>query len=167
MTLTPLPRVMVEPLVRAALLEDLGRAGDITTDAIVPADATATMVLAARQPGVIAGLDMAALAFELMDPRTEVAIVLADGSAAAAGDVVATVHGPARALLTPSGRRSICFAISAALPRKPRRSSTRCAAPRPRSSARERPRLACVRWRSMLCAPAAAPITASASTTPC
>ncbi|PBB85304.1 MULTISPECIES: carboxylating nicotinate-nucleotide diphosphorylase [unclassified Mesorhizobium] len=100
MTLTPLPRVMVEPLVRAALLEDLGRAGDITTDAIVPADATATMVLAARQPGVIAGLDMAALAFELMDPRTEVAIVLADGSAAAAGDVVATVHGPARALLT-------------------------------------------------------------------
>ncbi|TGS84674.1 carboxylating nicotinate-nucleotide diphosphorylase [Mesorhizobium sp. M3A.F.Ca.ET.174.01.1.1] len=100
MTLTPLPRVMVEPLVRAALLEDLGRAGDITTDAIVPADATATMVLAARQPGVIAGLDIAALAFELIHPRTEVAIVLADGSAAAAGDVVAAVHGPARALLT-------------------------------------------------------------------
>jgi len=100
MVLTPLPRVMVEPLVRAALIEDLGRAGDLTTDAIVPADSTATMVLAARQPGVIAGLDVAALAFELIDPRTEIAVVHADGSAVAAGDVVATVRGSARALLT-------------------------------------------------------------------
>ncbi|RWX68247.1 carboxylating nicotinate-nucleotide diphosphorylase [Mesorhizobium sp. M2A.F.Ca.ET.039.01.1.1] len=100
MTLTPLPRVMVELLVRAALLEDLGRAGDLTTDAIVPPDAAATMVLAARQPGVIAGLDVAALAFELIDPRTEVAVIRPDGSAISAGDVLATVHGPARALLT-------------------------------------------------------------------
>ena len=100
MMLPPLPRVMVEPLVRAALLEDLGRAGDITTDAIVPADATATMVLATRQPGVIAGLDVAALAFELIDPRTEITVVHADGSALSADDVVATVRGPARALLT-------------------------------------------------------------------
>lgn len=100
MTLKPFPRVMVEPLVRAALLEDLGRAGDLTTDAIVPADATATMVLATRQPGVIAGLDAAALAFELIDPRTEVTIIHPDGSAIAAGDVVAAVRGPARALLT-------------------------------------------------------------------
>ncbi|PBB86809.1 carboxylating nicotinate-nucleotide diphosphorylase [Mesorhizobium sp. WSM3876] len=100
MTLTPLPRVMVEPQVRAALLEDLGRAGDLTSDAIVPADATATMVLATRQPGVIAGLDVAALAFELIDRRTEITVVHPDGSALSAGDVVATVRGPARALLT-------------------------------------------------------------------
>ncbi|RWB57228.1 carboxylating nicotinate-nucleotide diphosphorylase [Mesorhizobium sp.] len=100
MTLTPLPRVMMEPLVRAALLEDLGRAGDLTTDAIVPADATATMVLATRQPGVIAGLDAAALAFELIDPRTEVTVIHPDGSGISAGDVVAAVRGPARALLT-------------------------------------------------------------------
>ncbi|TKB17429.1 MAG: carboxylating nicotinate-nucleotide diphosphorylase [Mesorhizobium sp.] len=100
MTLTPLPRVMIEPLVRVALLEDLGRAGDLTSDAIVPADATATMVLAARQPGVIAGLDAAALAFELIDPRTEVTVIHPDGSAIAAGDVIAAVRGPARALLT-------------------------------------------------------------------
>ncbi|RAZ87509.1 carboxylating nicotinate-nucleotide diphosphorylase [Mesorhizobium hawassense] len=97
---TPLPRVMVEPLVRAALLEDLGRAGDLTTDAFVPADATATMVLAARQPGVIAGLDVAALAFELIDPRTGITVDNADGSAVSGDDVVATVCGPARALLT-------------------------------------------------------------------
>ncbi|TGQ66131.1 MAG: carboxylating nicotinate-nucleotide diphosphorylase [Mesorhizobium sp.] len=100
MMLKPLPRIMIEPLVRAALLEDLGRAGDITSDAIVPADATATMVLATRQPGVIAGLDVAALAFELIDPRTEITVVHADGSALSGGDVVATVQGPARALLT-------------------------------------------------------------------
>lgn len=100
MTLTPLPRVMVEPLVRAALLEDLGRAGDLTTDAIVPAHASATMMLGARQPGVIAGLSVAALAFELIDPRIEVAAVHPDGSHVCAADVVATVRGPARALLT-------------------------------------------------------------------
>ncbi|OCX21571.1 nicotinate-nucleotide diphosphorylase (carboxylating) [Mesorhizobium hungaricum] len=91
---------MVEPLVRAALLEDLGRAGDLTTDAIVPADAIATMVLATRQPGVIAGLDVATLAFELIDPRTEITVVYPDGSSLSGGDVIATVRGPARALLT-------------------------------------------------------------------
>ncbi|MDX8481866.1 carboxylating nicotinate-nucleotide diphosphorylase [Mesorhizobium sp. VK24D] len=100
MNLTPLPRVMVELLVRAALLEDLGRAGDLTTDAIVPADATATMALAARQPGVIAGLDVAALAFELTDPRVETTVIHPDGSGISVGDVIASVHGPARALLT-------------------------------------------------------------------
>ncbi|MDX8493076.1 carboxylating nicotinate-nucleotide diphosphorylase [Mesorhizobium sp. VK22B] len=100
MALTPLPRVLFEPLVRAALLEDLGRAGDLTTDAIVPADATATMVLAARQPGVIAGLNVAALAFELIDPRTEITIIHSDGSGVSAGDIIASVRGPARALLT-------------------------------------------------------------------
>lgn len=99
MALTPLPRIIFEPLVRAALLEDLGRAGDLTSDAIVPADATATMVLATRQPGVIAGLDVAALAFALIDARTEVTVVHRDGSAILAGDVIARIHGPARALL--------------------------------------------------------------------
>ncbi|MEQ1953975.1 carboxylating nicotinate-nucleotide diphosphorylase [Mesorhizobium sp. CN2-181] len=100
MTLTPLPRVMIEPLARAALLEDLGRAGDITADAIVPADAKATMVLATRQAGVVAGLDVAALSFELIDPRTEVAVIHSDGTGVSPGDVIATVRGPARALLT-------------------------------------------------------------------
>ena len=68
MTLTPLLPLMYEPLVRTALLEDLGRAGDITTDAIVPADEHATLVLRARQPGVVAGLDLARCAFHLIDP---------------------------------------------------------------------------------------------------
>jgi nicotinate-nucleotide pyrophosphorylase (carboxylating) len=98
--LPTLPRILCEPLVRVALLEDLGRAGDITTDAIVPADAVATMALAARQDGVVAGLDIAACAFTTIDPRVEMDIGHADGSAVAAGGVIATVRGPARALLT-------------------------------------------------------------------
>jgi len=100
MTLPSLPQVMLEPLVRAALLEDLGRAGDLTTGAIVPADHHATMVLAARQPGVVAGLDVAALAFRLIDPATEMAVAHPDGSTVSAGEVIATVRGSARALLT-------------------------------------------------------------------
>lgn len=98
--LFPLPAIMLEPLVRAALLEDLGRAGDLTTDAIVPKEQRATTVLAARQPGVVAGLDLAALAFKLIDQDVEIAVQRADGSVVAAGDVVATVSGPARAILT-------------------------------------------------------------------
>ena len=66
-----LPAVMVEPPVRAALLEDLGRAGDLTTDAIVPASARTECALVARQPGVVAGLDFAITAFRLIDPAIE------------------------------------------------------------------------------------------------
>ena len=100
MNLSPLPQIMLEPLVRAALLEDLGRAGDITTDAIVPADQQASVVLAARQPGVVAGLDLAALAFRLIDPAIEMTVAKPDGSRLATGDVIATLRGPARGLLT-------------------------------------------------------------------
>ncbi|MBT1154066.1 carboxylating nicotinate-nucleotide diphosphorylase [Aminobacter anthyllidis] len=100
MNLSPLPQIMLEPLVRAALLEDLGRAGDITTDAIVPADIRATVVLAARQPGVVAGLDLATLAFRLIDPSIEMKVAMPDGSRLVAGDVIATLSGPARGLLT-------------------------------------------------------------------
>ena len=64
----PLPDLMLEPLVRGALLEDLGRAGDLTTDAIVPAGARGQARLVARQGGVLAGLDLARLAFRLLDP---------------------------------------------------------------------------------------------------
>jgi len=95
-----LPSVMMEPLVRMALLEDLGRAGDLTTDAIVPADRRATALLVARQPGVVAGLDLARLAFQLIDPAIELAIKHNDGAVLAAGDMIASVTGPARGILT-------------------------------------------------------------------
>jgi len=100
MTVPPLPTIMIEPLVRAALLEDLGRAGDITTDAIVPAEARAATALVARQPGVVAGLDLARLAFRLIDPAIETAIERGDGCRVAPGDVIAAIAGPARGILT-------------------------------------------------------------------
>lgn len=98
--LAPLPLLMLEAPVRAALLEDLGRAGDLTTDAIVPAEAWAETALVARQPGVVAGLDAAALAFRLVEPLIEIAIERPDGFRLAPGDRIATIAGPARGMLT-------------------------------------------------------------------
>jgi len=100
MPLSPLPMLMVEPVVRAALLEDLGRAGDLTTDAIVPASLTAETALVARQPGVVAGLDIAALAFRLVDPAIAVLIDRPDGSRVQPGDRIAMLAGPVRGMLT-------------------------------------------------------------------
>jgi nicotinate-nucleotide pyrophosphorylase (carboxylating) len=96
----PLPLVMIEPSVRAALLEDLGRAGDLTTDAIVPADLATETALVARQAGVVAGLDYALAAFRLIDPGIEVRIERPDGSRLTPGDTIATIHGSARGILT-------------------------------------------------------------------
>ncbi len=98
--MTGLPRIMIEPLVRAALLEDLGRAGDLTTDAIVPAGARAEPALVARQAGVVAGLDLARLSFELIDPTIELHVAKPDGAKIGPGETIATVHGPARGILT-------------------------------------------------------------------
>ena len=100
MTLTPLLPLMYEPLVRTALLEDLGRAGDITADAIVPADKTSSLVLRARQPGVVAGLDIARATFQLVNPAIRLTAERPDGSVVAPGDVIAAIEGPARGLLT-------------------------------------------------------------------
>ena len=100
MIIPPLPSIMIEPAVRAALLEDLGRAGDITTDAIVPADARAVTVLVARKRGVVAGLDCALMAFRLIDPALKTDVARPDGSAIGAGDVIATVSGPTRGILS-------------------------------------------------------------------
>jgi len=91
---------MYETLVRTALLEDLGRAGDITADAIVAADSHASLLLRARQPGVVAGLDIARCAFQLINPAIRVTGDRPDGSPVAPGDVIAAIEGPARALLT-------------------------------------------------------------------
>ena len=96
----PLPDVVLEPLVRTALLEDLGRAGDITTDTIVPVALAAKMTIRARQLGVLAGTDLARLAFQLVDPTIRFRPKKADGDHLSAGDVVGILEGPARGLLT-------------------------------------------------------------------
>jgi nicotinate-nucleotide pyrophosphorylase (carboxylating) len=100
MTVPSLLRIMIEGQVRGALLEDLGRAGDITTDAIIPPETRAQTALVARKKGVVAGLDAALLAFELCDPTITAEIARPDGSVLAPGDTIAVIAGPVRGILT-------------------------------------------------------------------
>lgn len=99
-SLAPLPQIIMEPIVRSALLEDLGRAGDITSDAIIPADRKATFALNARQAGVVAGLDLVMFAFLLVDPGISMQLRCPEGGKVSAGETIAIVNGPARSLLT-------------------------------------------------------------------
>ena len=96
----PPPSLLIEPQIRAALEEDLGRAGDITSDLTIPADKQVTAKLVARKPGRIAGLICAEAAFRLVDASMAFEVALPDGSDAAPGSVLATVSGPARGILT-------------------------------------------------------------------
>jgi nicotinate-nucleotide pyrophosphorylase (carboxylating) len=94
-------RLVVEPIVRAALLEDLAHGSDLTTDAIVPADLETTAQIVSREDGIVAGLDAALLAFELLSPgAVRSTIHLPDGNAVAKGGVIADLSGSARVLLT-------------------------------------------------------------------
>jgi nicotinate-nucleotide pyrophosphorylase (carboxylating) len=94
-----LPPLLVEQAVAAALDEDLGQAGDITTDAIIPPDARGKAAIVARTEGVVAGLDLAEVAFRILDPEVNFTRVVADGQKVAAGGVIAKVEGNTRALL--------------------------------------------------------------------
>jgi nicotinate-nucleotide pyrophosphorylase (carboxylating) len=95
-----LPGLLVEDAVRAALLEDWGRAGDITAQATLSPELGASAVIAARQPGRLAGLALAETAFRLSDPAIRVEPLVADGARLAPGDVVMRIDGPARGLLS-------------------------------------------------------------------
>lgn len=97
--LPTLPRLVVDRAVEAALLEDWGRAGDITTEATIPADATARAVFAVRKAGVVSGLAMAESAFRQTDPAIRFRARKQDGDRLAPGDVIAEVEGPARPVL--------------------------------------------------------------------
>ena len=92
-------RLLVEPIVRAALIEDFGRAGDITTDAVVPADREIDATIGARQTGVVAGLEVALMAFELLDPTLAIEVIRPDGSRVERGQTVARIRGRARPVL--------------------------------------------------------------------
>ena len=96
----PLPDLLIEPTVRAALAEDLGRAGDITAQACIDADAVMSVVFATRQSGVVAGLACARLAILALDPTAAFEAVVADGDSVEAGAVLAKVTGNARAILS-------------------------------------------------------------------
>ena len=92
--------VLLRPLVKNALTEDLGRRGDITSQATIPADRQAALQITARQAGVICGMDLARLAFALVDEKIEFMAQVSDGEKVAAGAVLAMVRGNARHLLT-------------------------------------------------------------------
>lgn len=89
----------IDRIVTAALDEDAPW-GDLTSETLIPADATATAALVAREPGVLSGIEVFAAAFRIVDPAIEVERLAADGDRFAAGDVLARVHGPARGILT-------------------------------------------------------------------
>lgn len=101
-TATPLSLypLQYESLVRAALIEDLGRAGDLTTNAIVPPNARATGYLMARRGGCLAGLPVAGAAFRLMDPGIDISWHRQDGDIVAADQTLAVIRGSARGLLS-------------------------------------------------------------------
>ncbi|MBV9045954.1 MAG: carboxylating nicotinate-nucleotide diphosphorylase [Alphaproteobacteria bacterium] len=91
--------LLIEPIVRHALQEDLGRAGDITSELTIPPETRSSAKLAARKPGTIAGLIVAQTAFRLVDPRLTFEVHTPDGSTVAAGTVLAHIEGAARSLL--------------------------------------------------------------------
>jgi nicotinate-nucleotide pyrophosphorylase (carboxylating) len=95
-----LPDLLIAPVVRGALAEDLGRAGDVTSQACIDAEARMAVVFAARRPGVVAGLACARLAMHELDPQASFTILAADGEAVTPGRALAKVEGRARAILS-------------------------------------------------------------------
>ncbi len=95
-----LPRLLVDRAVAAALEEDLGLAGDLTSQATLAPDAVATAVLSAREAGVIAGLDLAEAAFRLVGDGVQFTRKVSDGDGIKAGGVVAEISGPARLVMS-------------------------------------------------------------------
>lgn len=100
MSIPALADVMLQPLVEQSLREDLGRAGDITSAAIIPSAVVSELYMVARQAGVIAGLDLARLAFKALDPAVEFEVLQPDGSVVAAATPIARIKGQALALLS-------------------------------------------------------------------
>lgn len=96
----PPARLLYRSVLRAAMIEDLGTAGDLTTDAIVGPTVTADATIVARSAGRVAGLDAATATFELLDAAVVIDHRTSDGTDVGAGTVLTRVHGPARAILT-------------------------------------------------------------------
>ncbi|GAN61026.1 nicotinate-nucleotide diphosphorylase (carboxylating) [Acetobacter cibinongensis] len=95
-----LPDIMLEPLVRTGLLEDLGRGGDLTTNALIGPQERVRVAVRSRQAGVLAGLDLVRLSFHLIDPAVRFERLMQEGASVAPHDVVAIAEGPASSILT-------------------------------------------------------------------
>lgn len=96
----PLPDLLLEPIVRAALLEDLGPNGDVTTRAVIPPATRYSAAINARDDGVISGVQLAQIAFRLVDPELNLQVLAADGTRVAKGATVLRVDGPAASILS-------------------------------------------------------------------
>ena len=103
MTAFILPDLLLEPLVRAALVEDLGPWGDVTTRAVIPAGTRYAARLNAREAGVVSGMQLAAIAFRLVDPGLTLRALIPDGGACAPGETLMEIEGDAASIL--SGER--------------------------------------------------------------
>lgn len=99
-SLPPLPRIVIEPIVRLALAEDFGVSGDLTANLLVPEQASGSLVMRARENGVIAGLQAAALTYALVDPEMTFTPQIEDGALVKAGDIIVKIKGPSRSLLS-------------------------------------------------------------------
>jgi nicotinate-nucleotide pyrophosphorylase (carboxylating) len=95
-----LPDLLLEPLIRAALIEDLGPSGDITSRLVIPQTTRYRARLNAREAGIVSGMQIAALVFRLVDPGLVVTLHRADGSPCAAGDVLMEIEGAAASILS-------------------------------------------------------------------
>ena len=98
--LTQLPNLIIEPMITRALSEDFGNSGDVTARLLVPESATGTLVMRARESGVIAGMQAAKLTFEIVDKSVAFDVVHATGETVSAGDIIARISGPSRSLLS-------------------------------------------------------------------
>jgi nicotinate-nucleotide pyrophosphorylase (carboxylating) len=103
MSFSTVPDLVLEPMVRSALLEDLGSYGDVTTRAVIPASTTYDANINAREDAVVSGMQVAALAFRLVDPTLEIEVLIADGQPCKKGDTLMTIKGAASSIL--SGER--------------------------------------------------------------
>jgi nicotinate-nucleotide pyrophosphorylase (carboxylating) len=97
--LPPLPDLVLEPIVKLALAEDLGAAGDVTTDAIIDPEARGKWALRARESGIVAGLDAAGLTAWLVDPDIQFTVSVPDGGAVKAGQTIMEIEGYVRSVL--------------------------------------------------------------------
>jgi nicotinate-nucleotide pyrophosphorylase (carboxylating) len=95
-----LPASLYLDIVRRALDEDLAEAGDLTTEACIPADSTSVAEIGVRRPGVVAGLEVGANVFRTVDPEVRVELAAADGDRVEAGQVLGRVEGRSRSILT-------------------------------------------------------------------
>ena len=96
----PLPDLVLEPMVRAALIEDLGQYGDITTRTVIPEGVRYAARLNAREDGVVSGMQVARLAFHLVDPALSVETLAGDGTPCAKGQTLMTIEGAAASILS-------------------------------------------------------------------